>query len=225
MRHWQLQRLGEDGLLLQLGTSIDAALNTHVHALNAQIQAQCPAWLRDSVPGYSSLALFLNEQAFAHSQDPLQTAETWLHHLLQAAPLGTARNTSRCVEIPVHYGGEAGPDLAFVAERARLSSEEVIHLHCSAEYRVAMLGFSPGFPYLLGLDPRLTTPRRSTPRTLVPAGSIAIGGAQTGLYPQASPGGWNLIGRTALALFDPQRAAPSLLAPGDRVRFIAINGT
>ena len=97
----------------------------------------------------------------------------------------------------------------------------VIVRHCAVEYRVAMLGFSPGFPYLLGLDPRLAMPRLDTPRTRVAAGSIGIGGAQTGIYPQAGPGGWRIIGRTALALFDPLHDPPTLLAPGDRVRFIA----
>lgn len=217
-----LQRLGEDGLLLSFGHTIDAIVNTRIHALCQHLQTQRPTWLRDIVPGYSSLALFPCEQFFRSSQDPLREVERWLLDQLQTAPDRSTAITPRTVEIPVQYGGDAGPDLAAVAAHAQLSIEEVIQRHCTATYRVAMLGFAPGFPYLLGLDPALATPRRSTPRTQVPAGSVAIGGAQTGLYPQASPGGWNLIGRTDLRLFDPQRSPPSLLAPGNCVQFIAV---
>jgi KipI family sensor histidine kinase inhibitor len=119
----------------------------------------------------------------------------------------------------VCYGGESGPDLDAVAEHAGLSRDDVIARHAAAEYTVAMLGFAPGFPYLLGLDRALQVPRRPSPRTRVPAGSVAIGGAQTGIYPRELPGGWHLIGRTPLVLFDPAREPPCLLAPGDRVRF------
>ena len=127
------------------------------------------------------------------------------------------------VEIPVCYDGEFGPDLGEVAEHAKLAQAEVIALHTASEYHVAMLGFAPGFPYLLGLDARLHAPRRASPRTRVPAGSVAIGGAQTGIYPRELPGGWRLIGRTPLTLFDAQRDPPALLAPGQRVRFRAIS--
>jgi KipI family sensor histidine kinase inhibitor len=128
-------------------------------------------------------------------------------------------------EIPVCYGGEFGPDLAAVAAHARLDESTVIAAHAAGDYRVAMLGFAPGFPYLLGLDPRLHAPRRAQPRTRVPAGSVAIGGAQTGIYPRELPGGWQIIGRTPLALFDAASSAPALLAPGQRVRFRAIDAT
>jgi inhibitor of KinA len=128
----------------------------------------------------------------------------------------------RIVTIPVSYGGEWGPDLAEVAERAGLSMEEAISLHSTAEYRVAMIGFAPGFPYLAGLPERLASPRKATPRQAVPAGSVGIAGVQTGIYPLSSPGGWQLIGRTSVTLFDPRRDPPSLLAPGDRVHFIPI---
>jgi len=123
------------------------------------------------------------------------------------------------VEIPVCYGGEYGPDLAVVAAHTGLTPEEVIQLHSAAEYRVHAIGFSPGFPYLGGLPPRLNTPRRATPRPSVPAGSVGIGSAQTGVYPVASPGGWNLIGRTPRALFRLHKSPPALLLIGDRVKF------
>ncbi|HEY6894280.1 MAG TPA: 5-oxoprolinase subunit PxpB, partial [Rhodanobacteraceae bacterium] len=139
-----------------------------------------------------------------------------------AAPPETGRAPQRLVEIPVRYGGEYGPDLDALAHYAKLDAAEVIAKHTAATYTVAMLGFAPGFPYLFGLDDALQMPRRATPRTRVPAGSVAIGGAQTGIYPTELPGGWQLIGRTPLALFDAARDPPSLLMPGDRVRFVAI---
>ena len=120
----------------------------------------------------------------------------------------------------MRYGGEHGPDLDALAEHAGLSPREAVELHATAEYRVAMLGFAPGFPYLLGLDPRLAMPRLATPRQRVEAGSVGIGGAQAGIYPRPGPGGWRIIGRTDALLFDPARESPSLLAPGDRLRFV-----
>ena len=125
------------------------------------------------------------------------------------------------LEVPVRYGGEWGPDLAEVAAACGLTPAEVVREHSRPGYVVYFLGFSPGFAYLGGLPPRIAAARRPTPRTRVPAGSVAIGGSQTGVYPLASPGGWQLIGRTPLALFDPGRTPPALLAAGDRVRFVA----
>jgi inhibitor of KinA len=126
------------------------------------------------------------------------------------------------VELPVCYGGEFGPDLEEVAARCGLSAAEVMARHSTAEYRVYMLGFSPGFPYLGGLDPAIAAPRRETPRLRVPAGSVGIAGMQTGIYPQESPGGWQIIGRTPGRLFRPDRAEPCLLGPGDRLRFVPV---
>jgi KipI family sensor histidine kinase inhibitor len=120
------------------------------------------------------------------------------------------------VEIPVSYDGE---DLPEVASLTGLEAEEVVRRHTAPEYTVAFLGFSPGFPYLVGLDPALEVPRRDTPRTSIPAGSVGLAGSQTGIYPTASPGGWQLIGRTEVTLFDPERDPPALLAPGSRLRF------
>ena len=126
----------------------------------------------------------------------------------------------RVVEIPVRYGGDDGPDLADVAAHTGLTPEEVVRRHSAGTYTVYFLGFQPGFAYLGGLDPALATPRRTEPRLAVPAGAVGIGGEQTGVYPAAAPGGWQLIGRTELPLFLPERDPPSLLAPGDTVRFV-----
>jgi inhibitor of KinA len=130
--------------------------------------------------------------------------------------------THPIIDIPVHYGGNDGPDLLVVADACSLSPAEVIALHTAQPFPVLMLGFMPGFPYLGGLPTRLHLPRRSTPRAYVPAGSIAIANDQTGIYPNQSPGGWHLLGRTTVQLFDPTRDPPSLLTPGDLVRFISI---
>lgn len=217
---WRTGRLGEDALLLEADGGIDAETNARVHALARQLEVARPAWLRDIVPGYSSLALFVDDDGGA--DDPLAPAEAWLRGQLDAMPERSAAAPMRVVEIPVRYGGEDGPDLEAVARHAGLGPEDVVARHAGGVYSVAMLGFAPGFPYLLGLDPALATPRRATPRTRVPAGSVAIGGAQAGLYPQDSPGGWQLIGRTDLVLFDATRDPPSLLSPGDRVRFVPV---
>ena len=214
-------RLGEDALLLRLGETVDADANARVHALAARIAAARPPWLRDIVSGFASLALFVDAGAFDGNEDPLAHAEAWLesrsfYAVADAPPQG------RLHEIEVRYGGEHGPDLAAVAEHAGLHPREVIEHHAGVEYTVAMLGFAPGFPYLLGLDSSLAMPRMATPRPRVEAGSVGIGGAQAGIYPRSGPGGWRIIGRSNVVLFDPARDPPSLLAPGDRLRFVPV---
>ena len=222
---WRIGRLGDAALLLEFDDRIDDAVNARVHAVADAVAALRLDWVRDVVPGYASAAVFVDSDAFADASDPLGAAERALQACLSLDAGTDRRAPSRCVQIPVRYGGEDGPDLARVAEHAGLTIDEVIRRHAAGGYTVATLGFAPGFPYLLGLDPQLATPRLATPRTRVPAGSVAIGGAQTGLYPHASPGGWNLIGRTDLVPFDPHRDPPALLAPGDRVRFVAVGGS
>jgi len=215
--------LGEDAVLLRLGDGIDAEVNRRVHALAAAIQSRRPAWLREIVPAYACLALQLHDEC-DRDLEPLQRVRKWWSAQdFHAA--GDARADAAPLEVPVCYGGEFGPDLADVAAHAGLPEDEVIERHLAGDYRVAMLGFAPGFPYLLGLDPRLAMPRLDTPRTRVPAGSVGIGGAQAGIYPREGPGGWRLLGRTPLTLFDPARASPSLLSPGQRLRFVRIDAT
>jgi KipI family sensor histidine kinase inhibitor len=148
--------------------------------------------------------------------DRLDSFVTELDAIVEAA------GESRIVELPVVYGGEDGPDLGNVAEHADLSAQEVIDIHSGVDYRVYMIGFAPGFPYLGGLDQRIATPRLKTPRINVPAGSVGIAESQTGVYPNASPGGWQLIGRTASALFDVTKSSPSLITPGSKVRFVPV---
>ena len=170
--------------------------------------------VREVVPGMNNLSVELAPSAPPGTDLPEQLRAAWMGST-PAAP-----SPARVIEIPVTYGGEAGPDLDEVARHSRLSAAEVVRVHCAGVYTVYFLGFLPGFAYLGGLDPRLATPRRREPRHAVPAGSVGIGGEQTGVYPWASPGGWQLIGRTSLRLFDPASARPALLAAGDTVRFI-----
>jgi KipI family sensor histidine kinase inhibitor len=216
-----IEPLAEDVLLLRFGDGIDIDVNARVHAAARALRAAHLAGIIDIAPAYATLLVRFDP--FAHSdRDEFRAA------LSEAIRAGNCEASTPSVAtpemvIPVCYGGVHGPDLEAVAEHARLAPEEVVSRHAVAEYTVAMLGFAPGFPYLLGLDAALHAPRRADPRTRVPAGSVAIGGAQTGIYPRELPGGWNLIGRTPLALFDPTRDPPCLLAPGDHVRFRAID--
>ena len=220
-----MEPLGEDALLVRLGDGIDPATNARVHALAAALHSDRPAWVRDIVPAYATLAVFADARALGASDSPLAAVEAWVRAVHGHGPGGSEApggeaSPGRTLEVPVRFGGGDGPDLASVARAAGLSEADALARFCAPLYRVAMIGFAPGFPYLLGLDPSLAMPRLETPRTRVPAGSVAIGGAQAGIYPHEGPGGWRLVGRTALGLFDPGRAPPALLAPGDRVRFV-----
>lgn len=222
-----IEALGDFGLLVRLGDTIDLDINRRVHGLATRLEATAPEWIADIVPAYASLAVLIDPDALDSpvSQDSaaLEQAERWLREALSADALteDDAASLSAC-EIPVCYGGEFGPDLQSLAEQTGLSIDQVIAKHSAAEYRVGLIGFAPGFPYLLGMDPALALPRLATPRTRVPAGSVAIGGAQTGIYPRESPGGWRLIGRTPVSLFDANRQPPARLRPGQRVRFVPV---
>lgn len=167
--------------------------------------------IEDLIPSDGSILLILQRGA------PVSAA---LRAALAAPLAEAARQPGRLHEMAVEYGGAAGPDLPGLARRAGISVTDCIERHATADYTVAFLGFQPGFPYLRGLPDALCMPRRATPRVRVAAGSVAIGGTYCGVYPADGPGGWHLIGRTASVLFDPARAAPALLMPGDRVRFV-----
>jgi len=212
--------LGDSALLLRFGSTLEHALNAQVHRAATLLTA---AWLPGVIaiaPSYAALVLTLDLVAVERAGG-IELLQQQIGQLLEAGSEGMVP-ASREVEIPTRYGGSSGPDLDAVARHLQLSVAEVIELHSSASYQVAMIGFQPGFPYLLGLPERLQLPRRDSVRSQVAAGSVAIAGAQAGIYPSASPGGWHLIGRTTLALFDPTAAEPSLLVPGDRVRFVPV---
>ena len=199
----RLRPAGERGLLVEV-----EELET-VHRLHAALRDLDPPGVVELVPGYRTL-LVVAGPGSAGALDELAAGLPGL----ELPPAGEVAGEP--VEIPVSYDGE---DLPEVASLTGLDAEEVVRRHTAPEYTVAFLGFSPGFPYLVGLDPALEVPRRDTPRTSIPAGSVGLAGGQTGIYPTASPGGWQLIGRTDVTLFDPERDPPALLAPGSRLRF------
>lgn len=172
----------------------------------------------DLHPAYENLLVDFDPLAI----DPRVLVEQIAASLVDVSSV--PERVGRMVDVPVKYGGSHGPDLETVAEHAGLSTSEVVRLHSQAEYVVAFVGFQPGFPYLIGLPEVLSIPRLSVPRLKVPKGSVAIGGSQTGIYPESSPGGWRLIGHTDLRLFDSASERPSLFAPGDRVRFVPMAG-
>lgn len=201
-------------MLVTLGERIDAALNTRVHALAEALRPQ--PWVEDAIPGYASL--LVEYDPLAVSYEAVTAAVREALAALPAAP----RRAGRLRQVPTVYGGEYGPDLDAVAARVGLPPEEVVRLHAGTVQRVYFLGFAPGHPYMGDLPPVLALPRRPTPRTAVPAGSVAIAGGQTVIYPFAFPGGWHILGRTPLRLFDPAREPPAYFQPGDRVRFVPI---
>ena len=210
----QLVPVGDTGVLAVFEQKIAEEIGAQVAALDAAVRAAKIPGTGETVPAFASLLV---------RYDPLLTD----YGAVAGAIGALARRlpppepgAGRLVTIPVCYGGAYGPDLAFVAQHAGLTEAEVVRRHTGRDYRIYMLGFLPGFPYLGGLDPALCTPRLQNPRTEIPAGSVGIGGEQTGVYPVASPGGWQLIGRTPLKLFDPEQ--PPRYAAGDRIRFTAI---
>jgi inhibitor of KinA len=212
--------LGDCAILITLGDSIDEATHKRVRAVTARLDAHPLHGVVDRVPAFASVVVHYEPRLVTGDDEksPYDRMVAGLDELLSDTrddPLPEPP----LVEIPVCYGGELGPDLADVAARHGMKAAEVVQLHASADYRVYMVGFMPGFAYLGGLPEQIATPRRQTPRTAVPAGTVGIGGRQTGVYPLVSPGGWNLIGRTPLRMFDVSRAEPTLLSTGDRVRF------
>ena len=225
----RIEPLGDAALLVH-GTggiaSTEDALDA-VLALRDRLRAESIPGVIEITSAYSSVAVFYDPAAVAPAADadPDSIFE-WLKarilRSVSAPGVGKRRPSRRryaTAEIPVCYDAEFAFDLTEVARRAGFSIDEVVARHARGEYRVQCVGFAPGFPYLSGLPEELASPRRATPRAHVPAGSVAIGGVQTGIYPQDSPGGWNVIGRTPACLFDPQRDPPTLLQAGDRVRF------
>lgn len=207
---------GDSALMVEFGDEISEEVNHKVHALAYALGQNPLPGLGEAVPTYRSLLIHYDPLYL--SWDDVRALVTELLGKCEEIPLPEPR----VVEVPVVYGGAFGPDIEFVAEHNGLSVEEVVRLHSSVIYTIYMLGFSPGFAYLGSLPEAIATPRLPTPRKSVPAGSVGIAGVQTGIYPIATPGGWQLIGRTAVTLFDPTRTPPTLLRPGDKVRFVPI---
>ena len=211
--------LGEEAVLIQLGSKPSLATHRKVQTWARHLETTAPDWVLESIPAYTELAVVFDGERVGWRE-----VLNWLKAQRPEASSSPEEQNPE-VLIPVRYGGGDGPDLEEVARHASLSVEEVIRRHQANEYRVAMLGFTPGFPYLLGLDPSLNCPRRRSPRLKVPCGSVGIAGEQTGIYSCEGPGGWQIIGRTDMSLYNPRAKAPFRLRPGDRVRFVADGGT
>jgi len=216
--------LGDHAVTITVGDSIDEATHRRVRAISAALDSHEIVGVVDQVPGFASLVVHYDPERVTGDEDepPYERLVRSLTDLLAHVGDETLP-PPRTKEIPVCYGGELGPDLEDVARQHQMSTSNVVEIHTAGDYLVYMVGFMPGFAYLGGLDERLVTPRRTSPRTAVPAGTVGIGGQQTGVYPLVSPGGWNLIGRTPLRIFDVGREEPALLVTGDRVRFRAIS--
>jgi inhibitor of KinA len=208
--------MGDRGLLLEFGDEISFEVHGKVRRMSLAIQAERMDGILETVPTYRSLLILYNPLIL--SLEALEKKLKSLEEGLQQTPFPDPKLT----RIPVVYGGLLGPDLEPVAKYHGISSEEVIRLHCSKPYFIYMIGFMPGFPYMGELPEALVTPRLKTPRLTVPAGSVGIAQKQTGIYSMESPGGWQILGRTPVRLFDPEKDPPALLQMGDLVQFYPI---
>lgn len=210
---------GDCGLLVEFGDTIDPETNRRVLSLDSTLRANCPEGVKESVPTYRSLLI---------EYDPEKTTYVKLcsrvRNLEEKPSAAGIESSPHRIVIPAAYGGEFGPDLEDLARLNNMTTEEVVRLHSEKEYRVYMVGFVAGFPYLGEVDERIATPRLSTPRLRVPAGSVGIAGKQTGIYPCEAPGGWRIIARTPLRLFDYRKSLPGIIKPGDIVKFRQISG-
>lgn len=203
--------LGESAVVLELEPPLSLESQQRIWGLTQRLLDSTS--VSEVIPGMNNITVVLREPQNL-ALDGIELIQRWWEESEAIIP------ESRRIEIPVIYGGNFGPDLSEVAEHCGLSVSQVVEQHSSVDYVVYFLGFQPGFAYLAGLAPALATPRRAEPRLMVPAGSVGIGGSQTGVYPLATPGGWQLIGQTSVKLFNPADEKPTLLAPGDIVRFV-----
>lgn len=215
---FEIKPLGDGAVHIRFGEDISDHVFQEVQSFSAKAFRAKKKGVTELVPTYTSVTVYYTPEW------DYRTITEWLHRLYCEETAEESETAgAKLVDIPVCYGGEFGPDLDHVAAYHGLTPEEVIEKHTAPEYTVYMIGFMPGFPYLGGLDSGLATPRLSSPRSVVPKGSVGIAGGQTGLYPLQSPGGWQLIGRTPLAMFNASADPPTLLRSGDRVRFFAVS--
>lgn len=222
----EITPLGDSALLIRVAKNFDESPQRaleEVLAAERSLRAAKIAGVVDIAPAYTTVAVFYDPTGVIRSGAPIENVFGWLERRIRDAMAKKIRDDDlpapSIVEVPVCYDPEFAFDLGEVARRAGTGPNEVVDLHCGADYRVHCIGFTGGFPFLAGLPQKIATPRRETPRKEIPAGSVGIGGKQTGIYPIKSPGGWNIIGRTPLRLFDPQKNPPAFLRVGDRVRF------
>ena len=210
--------VGDCAISIDFGQVIDPKINRHIRQTIERIQELHLEGIIELVPTYCALLLQYDAMQYSYSE-----LCNIIEPTLEQTVTENDNELVTVVEIPTVYGGEFGPDLGFVASHNNLSEDEVVSIHSGTDYLVYMLGFIPGFTYLGGMDPRIVTPRLSSPRTLIPAGSVGIAGAQTGTYPSDSPGGWQIIGRTPVTMYDMSKEQAALLSAGDYVRYVPID--
>ena len=210
--------VGDCAISIDFGQVIDPKINRHIRQTIERIQELKLDGITELVPTYCALLIQYDAMLYSYS-DICNLMEP----LLEPSATDDANERVTVIEIPTVYGGEFGSDLGFVASHNNLSEDEVVSIHSGTDYLVYMLGFIPGFTYLGGMDPRIATPRLSSPRTLIPAGSVGIAGEQTGTYPSDSPGGWQIIGRTPVTMYDMSKEQAALLSAGDYVRYVPID--
>lgn len=227
MPAFQFRQLSDSALFVEFSTTINEQAHYEIQQAIMKLEQQPFPGFIELVPSYTNFCVYydpfivrksLQFQSFKTSAEKVQN---YIENLLKHQG-NLSSETGRLIDIPIVYGGEYGPDLNNVAHVNGLTPEQVIELHTSQHYLVYMLGFAPGFPFLGGMDKRIATPRHATPRPRIAAGSVGIAGEQTGIYPLVTPGGWQIIGRTMMPLFLPDKNPPTLLSAGDRVRFVAI---
>lgn len=222
---YKISPLGDTAIIIDFGNVIDETINKLVHSVFFQLQNDPIPGMIEAIPAYSSLTIFYDVfLARNFMTDKNETVFDWISQRLKkyiATENLETGDPELLIDIPVCYGKENGTDLDFIASQNNISVEEIIHLHSSAIYRVYMLGFLPGFAYMGLVDEKISSPRKQQPAPVEP-GSVGIAGRQTGIYPLKSPGGWQIIGRTPLKLFDREKVNPVLFKPGDNVKFHSI---
>lgn len=218
---WRIVPLGDRCLVVEFESRVDADINRRARSLASLLLEKPPPCVVDVVPAFCTVAVYYRPEHFGATPSPFQQFRLQIESLLEAG-VEPREAPARVVPVPVCYGGAHGPDLEEVARARGLAPEQVVEAHVASEHVVFMIGFTPGLPYIGGLDPRLAVPRRATPRTRIPAGTVAIARDQTVIYSLETPGGWNLIGRTPVKLFDPAADPPCRLQAGDRIRFVPI---
>lgn len=216
---------GDRAVTIKMGKEINMTTHKKVKFLCDHLKSNPFTGMIEVTPSYTTVTVFYEPTDLvlnSVNESPYNEVVRILSTIISSINLTENTAQTNTILIPVCYGGKYGPDLAEVAEIHQLTEQQVIEIHANQDYLVYMIGFAPGFPYLGGMSEKIATPRKSTPRNMIPIGSIGIGGAQTGIYPIESPGGWQLIGRTPIKLFDVEKDQPSLLKAGDVVKFTPI---
>ncbi|WP_078543399.1 5-oxoprolinase subunit PxpB [Litchfieldia alkalitelluris] len=222
---YKLSPLGDQAIVIELGESISLAIHDKVKQLSSIFDTFNEDWFVEYIPAFATITIFYDPvvivKKYKSILSPYEYVCENIKKLIVSEPSKGIAET-RTIQVPVCYEGEYAPDLLDVASYNQLTPEEVVKIHTSGDYTVYMIGFAPGFPYVGGMSGKIATPRKATPRLKIPAGSVGIAGEQTGIYPLETPGGWQIIGRTPLQLFQPNQESPSLLRAGDKLQFFPI---